>query len=110
GQGSLSEQLLAYTHDLQKKIKDLRRKRERLKILSQAKTHCQTSSFVRKNGEINVPIDGSNAFTALRVVCNVGSGIQVSVNAFKRQVDFSCILQLFGECGVEVDCFIPFNA
>ncbi|KAH9330076.1 hypothetical protein KI387_002184, partial [Taxus chinensis] len=97
GQGSLSEQLLAYTHDLQKKLQDLRRKRERLRIL------CHRSSFVIENGEINVATDGSDGSTAVRVVCNVGSGIQVFVNAFKRQVELSSFLRLFGECGVEVE-------
>ncbi|KAH9330138.1 hypothetical protein KI387_002246, partial [Taxus chinensis] len=103
GRGSLSEQLLAYTHDLQKKLQELRRKRERLRLLSQAKSHCQRTSFVRRTGDINVPINGSDGFTSVRVVYNVGSKIRVFVNAFKRQVELSSILQLFGECGVEVE-------
>ncbi|KAH9330137.1 hypothetical protein KI387_002245, partial [Taxus chinensis] len=92
GKRSLSDQLLAsacHIHDLKKNVQDLDKERESLR----------TEQFC----EINVPIDGSSAFPAVRLICNAGSGIQICVNGFKQQVELSRILQLLDECGVEVD-------
>ncbi|GLJ17170.1 hypothetical protein SUGI_0297300 [Cryptomeria japonica] len=102
---SLPDQLLAaafYINDLQKNVEDLEKKRERLRVLSQIERHPERISCFKENGEINVPIDESNAFPMVKLR-NVGLEIHVTVNTFKQTAALWSLLEVLEGGGLEVE-------
>jgi len=80
----------------------LGKKRDELKFLATVKP-ISNSSCVYKNMQASQarPSNVPDKYQTIRVG-KFGPGIQVTVNTFKNQIDFSSLLMVLEEAGVEV--------
>ena len=94
----MSDKLLEaikYIHHLQDTLTELENKRDGLKLSGNVKS-LYSSSSVYKNLQAS-----EETFPTIRV-SKFGSGIQVTANIFRNQIDFSSLLFVLEDVGVEV--------
>lgn len=102
---TLADKLLEavqYIRYLQDKVIDLREKRDLIKLSGTVKPFSNSSSVYGNLQASKALVSNvQDKFQTIRV-SEFGPGIQVIVNTFKNQIDFSSLLVLLEEAGVHV--------
>jgi hypothetical protein len=93
---------IQHIRHLQDKLIDLGKKRDLLKLLGTVKPFSNTSCVYKNLQDSQArPPNVQDKFQKIRV-SKLGPGIQVTVNTFKNQIDFSSLLMVLEETGAEV--------